>query len=61
MTGRLVPRWFMVTAQTAARRVLADRSSSVVSLSIYVTVVVVISSLWRAAAEPTTAWWSATR
>lgn len=44
-------RWFVVAAWTAARRVVADRGATGVSLAVYVMVVLVIGSLWRAAAD----------
>ena len=43
--------YFHVTAGTAARRVLADRSALVVAVPFYAMVVAVLAGLWRVAVE----------
>ncbi|MEJ7582747.1 MAG: ABC-2 family transporter protein [Acidimicrobiales bacterium] len=44
-------RWFAVTTDTAARRVLAERGGLAVSIAFYIVVVAVLAGLWRAAAD----------
>ncbi len=44
-------RWFPVTAQTAAHRVVAERGGLGVVLGFYLIVVTVLAGLWRVAAD----------
>ncbi|HLM63471.1 MAG TPA: ABC-2 family transporter protein [Acidimicrobiales bacterium] len=44
-------RWFAVGVGTAARRALAERGGLAFTLTFYAVIVVVITALWRAAAE----------